>query len=933
MDTQQQSYLDNLDLFYSLKQNYEKKIKAKKAKIKKNSSNLEEYKQAVQSMPKKCIQCGKEGGTIFEITKNYLTATCNAQDSCGLNIKIKKGSYVDYKEYHEMVNEEMEKIKTEIIKNKLNLLFELDNEDIMINEFDNLKTQYKRFSEKEKLILKYKKSLDTTEWAKYMEFYPFYDKKSKSIDKEPEKSEELKDGEIREEVKEKTKNVEIEEINKETLAMIIKDRIEINIRNMKALISEYNENKTNKIKLREAMEIYVEKIMPYLEKLRELEYGEMSIDENQIEQGGFGKQAVFEYKLNLKKYSENNRKLLISEYKVVNSDIDNKVVQKTIRNNISMVSKKRGRNVGPKKKGMTLTFSSTVENHAGMKIHGEMSDGYTIQELQQARENIIQEYPDAVVELINLNEALNDEERKDTEPAAVLVFRDGVNYILRGINKTSIDLFKEHDVLKKDTKYYDRRRSKVLNKNARHNLCFADEAISANYESGQGTVVAFDSIPITKHIRESLPKYFGDKAANKKAEGNYYFDLTKTGIGFHGDGERRDVIGVRSGQDDKSGFPIHYQWFYKNKPIGKRVIIQLTNSDIYVMSEKAVGQDWKHSSIKTLRHAAGAEKYVTYKSKNKDAETKKQNETKTNVQSSIQDFMKKKINGETKVSVNRPDLHNDDVFKFYSKSKDDLPGRGTAAGGERVQDPTEYEELSGIPNWRKVLSNMHINKNQDGEQIPLFELDGFKWASVEAYYHANKFKYMVDKDESYKAFYEGFTFDGDKPYSRNPKMALAVGGRSGKIKGKRVRPANIVMDPNFESIKEQVMMEGQRAKYEQDALSKRVLLATKMAKLVHIEKRRGKPSNEVVFVNTMEIRKSLMSGVEKIDIADEKAEENVSDRQVISQQEVEEGEVEEAIPEKLQQVGDAETDGEFEKIDLGTSRDEIQSGGLQIKLE
>ena len=116
---------------------------------------------------------------------------------------------------------------------------------------------------------------------------------------------------------------------------------------------------------------------------------------------------------------------------------------------------------------------------------------------------------------------------------------------------------------------------KVLNKNARHNLCFADEAISANYESGQGTVVAFDSIPITKHIRESLPKYFGDKAANKKAEGNYYFDLTKTGIGFHGDGERRDVIGVRSGQDDKSGFPIHYQWFYKNKPIGKSIIFAI----------------------------------------------------------------------------------------------------------------------------------------------------------------------------------------------------------------------------------------------------------------------------------------------------------------------------------------------------------------------
>ena len=109
----------------------------------------------------------------------------------------------------------------------------------------------------------------------------------------------------------------------------------------------------------------------------------------------------------------------------------------------------------------------------------------------------------------------------------------------------------------------------------------------------QGTVVSFKHIPLTNYIRMFLPKIFGDKAANKKAEGNYYYDLRKTGIGFHGDAERADVIGVRSGEDSDSGFPLYYIWYYKQKPVGNKVTIDLTNKDIYIMSEKAVGRDWK----------------------------------------------------------------------------------------------------------------------------------------------------------------------------------------------------------------------------------------------------------------------------------------------------------------------------------------------------
>lgn len=56
--------------------------------------------------------------------------------------------------------------------------------------------------------------------------------------------------------------------------------------------------------------------------------------------------------------------------------------------------------------------------------------------------------------------------------------------------------------------------------------------------------------------------------------------------------------------------PLHYQWYYRSKPIGKNFSVNIAPGDFYVMSEKAVGTDWKKSSILTLRHASGSAKYV-----------------------------------------------------------------------------------------------------------------------------------------------------------------------------------------------------------------------------------------------------------------------------------------------------------------------------------
>ena len=94
-------------------------------------------------------------------------------------------------------------------------------------------------------------------------------------------------------------------------------------------------------------------------------------------------------------------------------------------------------------------------------------------------------------------------------------------------------------------------------------------------------------------------------------EGNYYYNLEKTGIGFHGDVERRKVVAIRVG----NSMSLCYNWYHYSKPIGKKKEIILNDGDMYFMSEKAVGTDWKKNSVKTLRHSAGKTdcKYVKIK--------------------------------------------------------------------------------------------------------------------------------------------------------------------------------------------------------------------------------------------------------------------------------------------------------------------------------
>ena len=231
----------------------------------------------------------------------------------------------------------------------------------------------------------------------------------------------------------------------------------------------------------------------------------------------------------------------------------------------------------------TLTFSESVENHKDMQIIGEKAkSGFSASTLRKLAEK----YNGEIVEL--------NEEPTQAE-AVVIIFRNACQTLF---NINPDDVFTEQFKLKKDErcKMY----KKVVNKKARHNLCFADFSQQPNYEEGMGTVIDFKDVPILSSIRDQIGELFGDEFKQLNAEGNYYYNIDKCYIGWHGDSERKKVIGLRLGCD----FQLHYRWYHKSEPVGEIKTLTLNNGDIYIMSEKAVGNDWKLRNTPTLRHSA-----------------------------------------------------------------------------------------------------------------------------------------------------------------------------------------------------------------------------------------------------------------------------------------------------------------------------------------
>lgn len=247
---------------------------------------------------------------------------------------------------------------------------------------------------------------------------------------------------------------------------------------------------------------------------------------------------------------------------------------------------------------ITLTFGDMAENHVGMEQIGSLSsEGFSYTDMLNIQNKLNSSVNSELIDLKSLYNFSDDSQR--TQDAYLLIIRNGLS------------LFSDKDKVKEellnqswDTKYWDTRRKKVLNKNARWNVCFNDEGSSCDYENGKGNVIAWKEVPHSQKLNDGLKSFLQDD--NLVCEGNYYYNNSKCGIGWHGDAERRKVVGFRLG----GTMPLKFNWFSKFKSVGETFSIDLEHGDMYIMSEKATGYDWKKSSIYTLRHSAGCNKYT-----------------------------------------------------------------------------------------------------------------------------------------------------------------------------------------------------------------------------------------------------------------------------------------------------------------------------------
>jgi hypothetical protein len=122
--------------YYALKSRYEEHKKTVIKKIMDGKGYKRERVQKARNAMFKCINCGKEGGTIFTKEDNHLRAACgNKENPCNLDIEILASLTLSDEEILE-TQREMDVAKQKIVEIKMNTLFGYTTEENSVKEFE-----------------------------------------------------------------------------------------------------------------------------------------------------------------------------------------------------------------------------------------------------------------------------------------------------------------------------------------------------------------------------------------------------------------------------------------------------------------------------------------------------------------------------------------------------------------------------------------------------------------------------------------------------------------------------------------------------------------------------------------------------------------------------------------------------------------------------
>ena len=160
---------------------------------------------------------------------------------------------------------------------------------------------------------------------------------------------------------------------------------------------------------------------------------------------------------------------------------------------------------------------------------------------------------------------------KELPAAGILVLRGGISELL-GENDAWMKVEDELELCADDK--YAKMYGEVRLKSARWNCLLAEFQQDPDYKNGRGSVydIREKRFEYLNRLREQVTKLvdypLGPDKLLQCGEVNHYYDCRFTGIGWHGDAERRIVVGSRHGPGSVD-MPVKWCWM-KSKLVKKK---------------------------------------------------------------------------------------------------------------------------------------------------------------------------------------------------------------------------------------------------------------------------------------------------------------------------------------------------------------------------
>lgn len=143
-----------LKRYYIIKNQYAKSIIKKKEKIMKAKISKKEKIARIKQIKNKCINCKRDVDMVFLERNRKMMVKCgDIENPCKLNIDLDKGVLVSVDKEIQRIKQLVDNNISEIIRTKLDLLFNYIDEEKAVNDFDIKK---KNFNENSKLLNTYR---------------------------------------------------------------------------------------------------------------------------------------------------------------------------------------------------------------------------------------------------------------------------------------------------------------------------------------------------------------------------------------------------------------------------------------------------------------------------------------------------------------------------------------------------------------------------------------------------------------------------------------------------------------------------------------------------------------------------------------------------------------------------------------------------------